>query len=74
MHYGVASPALPNTSGTGQWAEGDPFSDVQFDYWSSTTIAAQSTSAWGLSLGGDGFFGNFNKDNTSAVWPVRGGQ
>ncbi len=28
IHYGVHDPALPDTSGMGQWSEGDPFTGV----------------------------------------------
>ena len=28
IHYGVYNPALPNTPGTGQWSESDPFTNV----------------------------------------------
>jgi hypothetical protein len=47
IHHGVQHPALPNTDGTGKWAEGDPFTTVQ-DYgaycWSSTTSAIDTPS------------------------------
>ena len=34
IHYGVYGPALPNTLGTGQWSESDPFTNVQsYSYW-----------------------------------------
>ena len=47
IHYGVYDPALPNTAGTGQWSEGDPFTNVQSDYyWSSNTYAGITSSAW----------------------------
>jgi len=29
VHKGYYLPALPNTAGTGQWSEGDPFTNVQ---------------------------------------------
>jgi len=29
IHYGFLEPAVPNTAGTGQWIEGDPFNYVQ---------------------------------------------
>ena len=47
IHYGVSAPALPNTAGTGKWSEGEPFTNVQFVYWSSTTYAADTGDACG---------------------------
>ena len=74
VHYGVFSPAVPNTAGTGKWVEGDPFSGVQSaSYWSSTAFAFFAGDAWGVDMfvglvdGGE--TGNFVR-----VWPVRGGQ
>ena len=47
VHYGVYSPAVPNTAGTGKWTEGDPFTGVQSSsYWSSTTRAYDTSDAW----------------------------
>ena len=35
-HYGYIDPAVPNTAGTGQWTSGDPFTNVQNEfYWTS---------------------------------------
>ena len=73
IHYGVYSPALPNTAGTDRWTEGDPFSNVQSlgFYWSSNTHTVDS--AYGVSPGHGGI--GFNpKINDYDVWPVRGGQ
>jgi len=36
---------IPNTAGTGQWTEGDPFNNVHSFYWSSTTQPDETTSA-----------------------------
>ena len=80
IHYGVANPALPNTNGTEQWVEGDPFTGVlcnpggcaQGYYWSSTTVPV-SGDAYYLYLGG-GFLGELSKLHYGYyVWPVRGG-
>jgi hypothetical protein len=74
VHYGVHSPAVPNTAGTGKWTSGAPFTGVQsWYYWSSTTYAADTTDAWLVYLG----HGGVNPDDKTAtfyVWPVRGGQ
>lgn len=58
-------PALP---------EGHPFLYVQFldDYWSSTTVASFTDSAWTIDM----FYGNINHDQKryrNYVWPVRNG-
>ena len=77
VHYGVYSPAVPNTAGTARWAEGDPFTGVQSSpgsgYWSSTTVALDSSYAWGVTLFVGGVLGG-GKASTTYVWPVRGGQ
>ncbi|MEN8217885.1 MAG: DUF1566 domain-containing protein [Pseudomonadota bacterium] len=63
-------PALSNAAGTGQWKEGDAFSDVQWWYWSSST--RNLSSAWGVGLNGGGV--GFNvKTFALYVWAVRGG-
>jgi len=73
VHRGVYDPAIPNTAGTGQWSESDPFTGVQSTfYWSSTTGAGYTDGAWGVVLIG----GNVNataKTGLNLVWPVRGG-
>jgi hypothetical protein len=72
LHYGVHDPAVPNTVGTGQWSEGDPFIGVQSDYyWSSTTFT--TTDAWRVYLG-NGYVNGSYKPSDNCVWPVRGGQ
>jgi hypothetical protein len=73
-HYGFYNPAVPNTAGTGQWSEGDPFSGVQsISYWSGTTFASDTSFAWRVQL----YYGSLvasTKADTYHVWPVRGGQ
>ena len=74
VHYGVYSPALPNTAGTGQWTEGNPFTGVQSSYyWSSTSNASYAALAWRVDLGSGFVFANA-KTGAYYVWPVRGGQ
>jgi hypothetical protein len=64
------------TNGTDAVLSGSPgpFSGVQSNfYWSSTSIADNSSSAWNLGL----YNGNVNNDikvSGPYVWPVRGGQ
>ena len=68
------SPALCNTAGTAQWTEGNPFVDVVSSYyWSSTTSAANTGSAWSVSLGGGQVSADI-KPTGRYMWPVRGGQ
>jgi len=59
------APALPS---------GNPFTGVQTStYWSSTTSAGSSGSAWFVFLD-DGYSDFSPKDNAYYVWPVRGGR
>ena len=75
LDFAFHSPALSNTAGTAKWTNDNAFTGVQTnDYWSSTTIARLSGSAWRVDLGN----GNVNHDTKGGgsyfVWPVRGGQ
>ena len=74
IHDGYYNPTLPNTVGTGQWAEGDPFINVQFfRYVSSTTCSFDTDFTWNVYVSyGDVL--SVLKSNNSYVWPVRGGQ
>jgi Protein of unknown function (DUF1566) len=74
--FGFVNPALPNTAGTAQWTEGDPFVNVPMAvifYWSSSAFAAAPYRAWILSLT-YGLSVHADKINVLGVWPVRGGQ
>ena len=74
VYYDFDSPALPDTAGTNQWVEGDPFAGVLSDaYWSATTYSSTTSRSrtlnfrYGMSSASD-------KDETFLyVWPVRGG-
>ncbi len=71
IHYGVANPTVPDTVGTGQWSQGDPFNNVQNEiYWSSTTVEFDTTDAWYISLG-RGSVSNDHKDFHLPIWCVR---
>jgi hypothetical protein len=71
--YKFYNPAVPNTLGTGKWAEGNPFLGVQsFDYWSSTTHANLTTAAWFVNFY-DGSANANPKSTGNYVWCVRGG-
>ncbi len=73
-HMGFVNPAVPDTLGTGRWSQGDPFNNVQSDfYWSSTQDANIANSAWTVNF----FKGNVNsvdKGGRNRVWCVRGGK
>ncbi len=74
VHYGYWDPTLPNTAGTGQWVEDDPFTSVQPTYyWTSTTLARVNTIA-GYVLFGNGSSDYSYKTLSYHVWPVRGPQ
>lgn len=76
VHYGVFDPALPDTSGEGQWSEGDPFLGVQSEfYWSSTTGTGYPDLPWfaSLSTGGIGRYDLLTSLSPLPVWPVRDG-
>ena len=74
IHYGYFSPALPNTTGAGQWSFNDPFIGVALNYyWSSTTRASFEPQAWYVNMD-YGFAGFDSKEYSNYVWPVRGGR
>jgi len=74
------NPALSNVAGTGQWSEGNPFTDVQIvKCWSSSTntsrpgIAGRLGLAWGVDFG-NGNVGRHGKNSDNYVWCVRDGK
>lgn len=74
IHDGYYNPALSNTAGTGQWSQGDPFTNVHSDgYWSSTTVAQFTDYAWYVGMGNGGVKYYYGKTSLYYVWPVRGG-
>jgi hypothetical protein len=74
-HYGVHSPAVPNSAGTGKWTEGDPFTGLQSNwYWSSTTVAVNTPTAWVVDMANGNVTDNTKTTSTWYVWPVSGGQ
>jgi len=75
-------PALSNDAGTGKWVIGSAdssFTYVKTTYWSSTSVASDTTLAWNMNMG-TGVMGSTSKPfvagtaNWLYVWPVRGGQ
>ena len=75
IHYGFIAPALSNTAGTDHAVEGDPFTNLQLDfYWSSTTVQWAPGSAFILRFV-RGFIDGESKENDfNLVWAVRGGK
>jgi hypothetical protein len=73
IHYGYYDPALPNTLGTGKWAEGNPFQGVRYGYyWSSSTAKFYAPYAWSVYFY-DGHVETSDKSSSYYVWCVRGG-
>ena len=76
VDFGYTYPALPNTAGTGQWTEGDPFLGIETGgsyYWSSTNIDRADFAIY-LALGRAGIGADYKGNVLAVVWPVRGGQ
>ena len=64
-------PALSNAEGSAKWKEGDAFTNVQPNwYWSSTTLAYASSYVWYVGLF-RGEVRNAAKTTLRFVWPVR---
>ncbi len=74
LHYGVYNPAVPNTTGTEKWSEGDPFTNVALNnYRASSTRADFTSNTWIVDMG-NGYVSSAPKTDSFYVWPVRGGQ
>jgi hypothetical protein len=71
IHFGYFNPILPDTAGTGQWSEGDPFSNVVLGYYWTSTKTRDPNWTWIVHLG-YGYSGGGAAN--SYVWPVRDGQ
>ena len=62
-------------SNLGVWLNLQGFGNVRSCYyWSATTYAGSTGSAWGVGMTGGGDVFNINKSNSQYVWPVRAGQ
>jgi hypothetical protein len=78
IHWGFWNPALPNTAGTGQITQGDPFLNVvtagQCFYFTSTTYLfhndPQTGEAWTVPMSSGGIVDKL-KAESYYVWPVR---
>jgi hypothetical protein len=74
IHFSYYDPPVPNTAGTGQWTEGDPFTGLQLSYyWSATTSAYSKLRAWDIRMRFSRV-GSPLKSSGRYVWPVRAGQ
>ena len=75
VHYGFSYPTLPDTAGTAQYTDGDPFINVQsWGYWTSTS-AANGDGGRALRVSfSNGNSTSATKGHTLYVWCVRGGQ
>ncbi|MBM4302033.1 MAG: DUF1566 domain-containing protein [Deltaproteobacteria bacterium] len=73
INYGFYGPALPNTLGTGQWEEGNPFQGVQpFNYWSSNTHPYNAPDAFHVNFCCGSVYYD-HKSTSNYVWCVRAG-
>lgn len=73
VHKGYCDPSVPDTAGTGQWSEGDPFTDVRSsDYWSSSTVECNTGYARYVTMY-EGYEILYIKSGNLYVWPVRDG-
>ena len=74
VHFEYVDPCISNTNGDGQWAEGDPFTDVQNNqYFTSTTYMDNPVWAFYVSFA-DGNSEVIDKTlSLGLVWAVRGG-
>ncbi len=72
LNFSFYSPALSDTSGSGQWQNEDPFTDVQSTsgYWTSTTYIDATSHAWYINFT-SGITGTDGKTRTAYAWPVR---
>ena len=71
VDFEYSSPAISNAAGTGQMTDGDPFSGVDWSYWSSTSSADDATMGWYL-VAAHGQIASTAKTANLFVWPVRG--
>ena len=74
VHNDYYGPAVPNTAGTGQWSACDPFNNVNYRYWSSTTYAYDIAIAYSVNFYDGAVSDTFYKNVLFRLWPVRGGQ
>ena len=72
IDFGHHSPALSDSTGTSQWTEGDPFTNVtQTFYWTSSTNLFNKEFAWNVYLKSGYVDTKYKTNSDKAVWPVR---
>ncbi len=75
IHYGVTGPSVPDTTGSGQWTQGDPFNNVQSaHYHSSTTIPNLITHDYGMNFANGNMTLPGKEGGPLHFWCVRRGQ
>ena len=75
VHYGVTQPAVPDTTGSSQLSEGDPFWNVEnADYWSATPSAPWGNQTWVVGMDDGGFDLVSPTSQYPYLWPVRDGR
>jgi hypothetical protein len=74
IHYGFIQPSLPNTAGSGQLVEGDPFYGFDWEevyYWTSSVFIPDADQAWAMNAFGGGFV-PIPEKLQRGTWAVRG--
>jgi len=72
-NQGYECPALTNEGGTGHWAAGDIFDNVQiFSYWSGTS--ADTLNAWYVTMCSGATNAQSKVSMYTFIWPVRSGR
>ncbi len=69
-------PAVPDTAGTGQCADGDPFNNLLSGglYWSSSTFPLSTNQAYYVDMFASTVYVRLKSESeANLVWPVRGG-
>ena len=78
FHHGFGGPALSDTTGTEQWTEGDPFTNIELNsncYWTSTTNVGFTAQSWIVFFySGQSKTQYLKQHELCYVWPVRDGQ
>lgn len=79
ISYSLINPAVPDTTGTGKWSEGNPFTKiVNSIYWTSTTEPSSTEKAYRVDMAAPGgISANFKEGEPGSpnyVWCVRDGQ
>jgi hypothetical protein len=77
IYYNQVVPAVPDTAGTSNCKDGDPFNHVQCvnaeSYWSSSSFVFALHNAWNVNMCSGHVDLSDKTDDRNHVWPVRGG-